>query len=199
MPPLARSCKHPPPPQINGTPLTCRQNVDWGPPQRQHLGAVDAESHNLSNPASFRIIDYTASIPGFRKKLEKLGDLRETFVAEAKVHKDNINKYMEDFKVDFKGKDPLKCVLDYLETQGNSASMLTSLLQVAIICGYSTSTVENVFSARARIDTSCRRRLTPYKQGVLTLLHFEKDLTSNLKFDDFVVEWKKLSDRRLRI
>ncbi len=24
--------------------------------QRHHLGAVDAESHNLSNPASFRII-----------------------------------------------------------------------------------------------------------------------------------------------
>ena len=59
-------------------------------------------------------------------------------------------------------------------------------------------TVENLFSARARIDTACRRRLTPYKEVVLTLLHFERDLTNSISFEDFLVVWKK-SNRCLKV
>ena len=53
-----------------------------------------------------------------------------------------------------------------------AAKMIHILFKFAMIAGYSTATVECAFSGRKRIDTDHRRRLTPYKQGNLTLLHF---------------------------
>ena len=66
---------------------------------------------------------------------------------------------MKDFAKDLEGSDPLNCVLEYLER--SEATLIRALIKVSIVCGYST--------ARAIIDTACRRRLTPYKEGVLTL------------------------------
>ena len=152
----------------------------------------------LDEDSLIPLVDYTLSIPGFHGELGGLGNLQETLIAETRVHKQNILQYMSDFKEKLKGKDPLISVLRYLDTQGNSAPLLPALLKVGIICGYSTSTVECVFSARARIDTPHRRRLTRYKQGILTSLHFEKDITDSLHFTEFLKRWK-LSSRRLKV
>ena len=79
-----------------------------------------------------------------------------------------------------------------------SIRILRILYHVAITAGYSTSTAECVFSARKRIDTHCRRKLTPYKQGGLTVLHFEKSITGSITFEEFLNEWKK-KPRKLRV
>ena len=58
------------------------------------------------------------------------------------------------------------------------------------MAGYSVATAECVFSARNRIDTPCRRRLTPYKQGNLTLLHFEKKIVRSVRFPEILSKFK---------
>ena len=63
--------------------------------------------------------------------------------------------------------------------------ILNNLIKVAAVAGYSEATAECVFSARNRLDTPCRRRLPPYKQGNLTLLHFEKKIVRNVRFPEF--------------
>ena len=78
--------------------------------------------------------------------------------------------------------------------------VLSAMFRMAIVAGYSTSTVENSFSARNRVDTDRRRRLSPYKQGDLSLLHFESALlqVQSLTFEDFLKVWKEKS-RRLKV
>ena len=61
-------------------------------------------------------------------ELGSLGNFQETLIAETRVHKQNILQYMSDFKGTLKGKDPLISVLRYLNTQGNSAPLLSALL-----------------------------------------------------------------------
>ena len=77
--------------------------------------------------------------------------------------------------------------------------ILNNLFEVAAVAGYSVATVECVFSARNLIDTPCRRRLTPYKQGNLTLLHFEKKIVRDVTFPEFLSKFKAKKSRRLRV
>ena len=79
-----------------------------------------------------------------------------------------------------------------------SMPVISALLRTAVVTGYSTSTVENSFSARNRVDTDRRRSLSPYKQGNLSLLHFEKELLNNISIEDFLSEWRK-KPRRLNV
>ena len=76
--------------------------------------------------------------------------------------------------------------------------VLSAMFRMAIVAGYSMSTVENSFSARNRVDTDRRRRLSPYKQGDLSLLQFESALLQSLTFEDFLKVWKEKS-RRLKV
>ena len=86
----------------------------------------------------------------------------------------------------------------YVQNQ-DSMIVLSAMFRMAIVAGYSTSTVENSFSARNRVDTDRRRRLSPYKQGDLSLLHFESALLQlSLTFEDFLKVWKEKS-RRLKV
>ena len=68
--------------------------------------------------------------------------------------------------------------------------ILNNLFKIAAVAGYSLATAECVFSPRNRIDTPYRRRLTPYKQGNLTLLHFEKKIVRNVRFPEFLSKFK---------
>ena len=77
--------------------------------------------------------------------------------------------------------------------------ILNNLFKVAAVAGYSVATAECVFSARNRIDTSCRRRLTPYEQGSLTLLPFEKKIVRDVRFPKFLSKFKAKKSLRLRV
>ena len=88
-------------------------------------------------------------------------------------------------------------LLNFIESRP-TIRILNILYRVAITAGYSTSTAECVFSARKRVDTHCRRRLTPYRQGSLTVLHFEKAITRKITYEQFLNEWKRKS-RRLKV
>ena len=75
--------------------------------------------------------------------------------------------------------------------------ILNNLSKVAAVAGYSVATAECVFSARNFIDTPCRRQLTPYKQGNLTILHFEKKIVRDVRFPEFLSKFKAKKSRRL--
>ena len=70
--------------------------------------------------------------------------------------------------------------------------VLSAMFRMAIV------DLENSFSARNRVDTDRRRRLSPYKQGDLSLLHFESALLQSLTFEFFLKVWKEKS-RRLKV
>ena len=74
--------------------------------------------------------------------------------------------------------------------------ILKQIYLVAVTAGYSSSVVECGFSARNRIDTCHRMRMTPYRQANLTLLHFENTLTRNITYEQFLVKWNS-KPRRL--
>ena len=64
------------------------------------------------------------------------------------------------------------------------------LYKLAVTAGY-TCRVECLFSAVTRADSSHRRGQLIYRKACLVYLHFEKELTRKLTFEEFVAEWKK--------
>ena len=70
--------------------------------------------------------------------------------------------------------------------------ILNNLFKVAAVAGYSVATAECVFSARNRIDS-------PYKQGNLTILHFEKKIVRDVRFPEFLRKFKAKKSGRLRV
>ena len=92
------------------------------------------------------------------------------------------------------GDHVLSIMFRYVQNQ-DYMIVLSAMFRMAIVAGYSTSTEENSFSARNRVDTDRRRRLSPYKQGDLSLLHFESALLQSLTFEDFLKVWKEKSRR----
>ena len=109
------------------------------------------------------LLEYAFTIPCFRKILgDDFDDAIEDMQSECRVFKDALLEEYEKFDKDetllFTEK-----FLYYCERHDSTMRVLKVLFQVAITAGYSTSTAECVFSARARIDTPSRRRLTPYK------------------------------------
>ena len=165
----------------------------------QALSPVNDTTKFLDAYLLVPLLEYAFTIPYFRKILgDDFDDAIEDMQSECCVFKDALleeyDKFDKDETLLFTEK-----FLYYCERHDSTMRVLKVLFQVAITAGYSTSTAECVFSARARIDTPSRRRLTPYKQGNLTLLHFESGLTSKITFEDFVAVWVKLKPRRLRL
>ena len=99
---------------------------------------------------------------------------------------------------DLDGDHVLSTMLRYVQNQDSMIVLSAMFIMVIVIAGYSTSTVENSFSVRNRVDTDRRRRLSPYKQGDLSLLHFESALLQSLTFKDFLKVWK-VKSRRLKV
>ena len=59
--------------------------------------------------------------------------------------------------------------------------MHSVMANVAVVYRYSTSCVENAFSARNIVDTVSRTSLSLYKEeGILTVMHFKRDLTMSV-------------------
>ena len=92
-------------------------------------------------------------------------------------------------------------MIKYLKGHGDSVGLiLRTLLKFAIIIGFSDGSTENCFSARNRIDSEYRRRLGKEFRGQMTVLHFEKKLTSAVTFAEFLKVWKVIKKkRRLRV
>ena len=83
------------------------------------------------------------------------------------------------------------------EKYANSAPCLNQIYKVAITVGYNTQTsVECMFSALNRIDIPHRRCQLSWREGSLTLLHFESKLARNVTFK--AKEWRK-KPRKLMI
>lgn len=148
------------------------------------------------------LLDYCLSIPHFSYLLARYGDFNGIYrrlQAEHVIFKDILlNKFgKRKDGATLKDGDVLTDMYRYCHCQ-ETTPVISSLLKVAIVAGYSTSTVENAFSARNRVDTDRRRRLTPYKQGNLSLLHFEKQILSAIDFESFLKIWKE-KPRRLKV
>ena len=74
--------------------------------------------------------------------------------------------------------DSLLLVYKNLNFAGLSCTILSILAKVA-------------FSARNRVDTVCRTRFSPYKEGILTVVHFKRELTMSVQFPDFLKLWRQ--------
>ena len=74
---------------------------------------------------------------------------------------------------------------------GKTTPYLCSLYKVALTIGFTSATVECVFSRRTIIDSARRRSMTPYRESNLTLLYFEKQLCKEVTFEEFKLEWRR--------
>ena len=120
-------------------------------------------------------------------------DLFNLLTSECSVFRALLKRKFDDLD----GDHVLSTMFRYVQNQ-DSMIVLSAMFRMAIVAEYSTSTVENSFSARNRVHTDRRRRFSPYKQGDLSLLHFESALLQTLTFEDFLEVWKKKS-RRLTV
>ena len=140
------------------------------------------------------LLEYVSTIPWYGYLLKDHGSLEDLFnllTSECSVFRALLKRKFGDLD----GDHVLSTMYIYVQNQDSlSMIVLSAMFRMAIVAGYSTSTVENSFSARNRVDTDRRRRLSPYKQGDLSLLH----LLQSLAFEDFLKVWKEKS-RRLKV
>lgn len=170
-------------------------NVElWG--AFQSLSPTHSMDKFLDGDLLLPLLKYAHTIPVFRSKLGDLRHAEENLRAECRIFKKQFVKRYETFsdsdKLQFTEKFLLYC------QELEAVEVLEVLFKIAVVAGYSTSTVEAAFSARTRIDGFHRRRMSPYKQGNLTVLHFEKKLTKAVTFEEFEAVWKS-KPRRLRL
>ena len=137
------------------------------------------------------LLEYVSTIPWYGYLLKDHGSLEDLFnllTSECSVFRALLKRKFGDLD----GDHVLSTMYRYVQNQ-DSMIVLSAMFRMA---GYSTSTVENSFSvsARNRVDTDRRRRLSPYKQGDLSLLHLLQSLT----FEDFLKFCKEKS-RRLKV
>ena len=168
----------------------------------QCLSPASTRQNFLNAEKLIPLLDYAFSIPYFKgnrtdgKLGNDLDDAKDDLRSECRLFKglllQQFDNLQEDESLFFAERLP-----NFIESRP-TIRILNILYRVAITAGYSTSTAECVFSARKRVDTHCRRRLTPYRQGSLTVLHFEKAITRKITFEQFLNEWKKKS-RRLKV
>ena len=138
------------------------------------------------------LLEYVSTIPWYGYLLKDHGSLEDLFnllTSECSVFRALLKRKFGDLD----GDHVLSTMYRYVQNQ-DSMIVLSAMFRMAIVAGYSTSTVENSFSARNRVDTDRRRRLSPYKQGDLSLLHLLQSLT----FEDFLKVCKEKS-RRLKV
>ena len=76
-----------------------------------------------------------------------------------------------------------------------AAPCLSNLYKLALTNGFTSATVESVFSRRTIIDSARRKSMTPYRESNLPLLYFEKQLCRDVTFEEFRAEWRKKSRR----
>ena len=162
----------------------------------QALSPDHNEEEFLNYKLLIPLLEYCYTIPYFKGIMGELGDAKETLKSECRIFKRLFLIQWSLISPDDKLRTT-EILTQYSQTL-TAAKIIHILFKFAMIAGYSTATVECAFSARKRIDTDHRRRLTPYKQGNLTLLHFEKKLTKSVSFDEFLEMWK-LKPRRLRV
>ena len=163
-------------------------------------------SENFLDPNRLKpLLEYVLTIPWFDYLLMKNGTIDEVFSllkSECIVFKDMLKRRFTRSEAERKKEglgdgDIISRMFLFCQNE-ESMPVISALLRTAVVTGYSTFTVENSFSARNRVDTDRRRSLSPYKQGNLSLLHFEKELLNNISFEDFLSEWRK-KPRRLNV
>ena len=141
------------------------------------------------------LFEYALEIPAVRRCIpdathKKLDSECDVFREMLKQEFDRLKAEREKCKKNEKKGNIMNGLTKYiLELSG--AKILQQLYLVAVTAGYSASVVECCFSAMNRIDTPHRRKMTPYREADLTLLHFENKLTRNIKFKDFKKLWLK--------
>lgn len=169
--------------------------------------------HFLEAEKLIPLLDYIKTIPLVRQKIEELSFQQlececNVFRSVLKAFSDKqdqlfemaLQKKMKDEAMgrkveEVKKEDKMTQMTQFVLTLVG-AEILKQIYLVAVTAGYSSSVVECGFSALNRIDTCHRRRMTPYRQASLTLLHFENALTRSISFEQFLVKWNS-KPRRL--
>ena len=141
------------------------------------------------------LFEYAESIPVVRDYFLKhnlsIQDLNAECRIFSRVFKDKQWPKVENGKVDL-----VDVAAIIKKDHENSVPVLTSLYNVAITAGYTSTRVECLFSSLSRVDTPKRRSMKTGRECNLAFLAFEnKILIDDITFDDFLHAWK-LSPRK---
>lgn len=165
-------------------------------PEFGREGFLDAEKLDS-------LLEYAMTVPALKTPREAGGlgedisSARDDLKCEARIFKTGLINTFDGVSIQDRPQATER-LLNHCQDRPTMI-MLTNIFKVAVVAGYSVASVESVFSARKRVHTSSRRRLTPYKQGNLTLLHFEKDYVRDISFPEFLHHFKNKKQRRLRL
>ena len=134
------------------------------------------------------LLDYAMSIPAVSKNIRT--QRAAAFEAECDVFRGPLNE--AEWKSGAQEEIDLKDVFAYVTRQYSCAApCLSNLYKLALTIGFTSDTVESVFSRRTIIDSARRQSMTPYRESNLTLVYFEKQLCRDVTFEEFRAMWKK--------
>ena len=160
-------------------------------PLLDFIKRIPAVCHKVTD-LSFQRLKSECNV--FRSVLKEFSNKQEDLYEKAleeSVQQESVGKKVVKVKKEDKMTQMTRFVLTL-----TGAEILKQMYLVAVTAGYSSSVVECGFSVHNRFDTCHRRRMTPYRQANLTLLHFENTLTRNITFEQFLVKWNS-KPRRL--
>lgn len=169
----------------------------------QSLTPVFGEEQFLNGDKLDSLLQYSMAIPALRCSPDDgglgddLSEARDDLKSESRLFKKRLLAISNGIG-DQARPQATEILLQHCQSR-SSMRTLSNLYKVSVVAGYSVASVENVFSARKRIQTPSRRKLTPYKQGNLTLLHFEKKYLRDVSFPEFLKHFKSKGNRRLKL
>ena len=124
------------------------------------------------------LMDYLFTVPSVAEHLKDYCSvtIKPRLSSECMIFKNILSNHIKDLRKAKVERDTIMLMIRYLKGHDESTCLtIRTLLKFAIIIGFSNGTTENCFSARNRIDSEYRRRLTKEFQGLMTILHFEKN------------------------
>ena len=147
----------------------------------------------LDSNALMPLFEYAKSVPSITRIFVENSASKSLLEAECRIFKSKIEKYFNDSENNTE-KDPINRItaklLEFYKTNGTPV-VLATLYKLAVTAGYTQSKVESMFSAAKRTDSCHRRSQLVYRKASLSFLHFEKQVTREITFDEFLVEWKR--------
>ena len=159
------------------------------------MHALSPESETFfDSDALLPLYEYAKTAPIINEFWNTNGVSESLLNAECRLFKSKIEKFHKEGKQQGSKVDPLNNItselLKFFENN-NTPIILPMLYKMAVTAGYSQCRVECYFSAVTRVDSSHRRSQLTYHKASLAYLHFSKELTRKVTFEEFSTEWKK--------
>ena len=148
---------------------------------------VPTTDHFLDFETLTPLLGYAETIPVLRDFYEKEKLAETDLKAECRIFGRVLKSKV--WKKDEHGKVELLDVAGEIE-QLQGAPILTTLYNLAITAGFTSTRVECAFSSLSRIDSAQRRSMTSERECQLSYLYFESEVLMQVSFEDFFKYWE---------